>query len=137
VSAISALPAVRDWVNRELRAAAAAHPVGVVLDGRDIGTVVFPDAPLKVFLTATPEERAKRRLTQEGRTVDRESLDRASRQLQSRDSADSSRAVAPLRPAPDAVVLDTTSLSFAEQADQVVQHARKVFTQLDIAQRPG
>ena len=137
VSAISALPAVRDWVNRELRAAAAAHPVGVVLDGRDIGTVVFPDAPLKVFLTATPEERAKRRLTQEGRTVDRESLDRASRQLQSRDSADSSRAVAPLRPAPDAVVLDTTSLSFAEQADQVVQHARKVFTRLDIAQRPG
>ncbi|MBI3082205.1 MAG: (d)CMP kinase [Gemmatimonadetes bacterium] len=127
VSAIAALPAVRDWVNRKLRAAAAAHPVGVVVDGRDIGTVVFPDAPLKVFLTAAPEERAKRRLSQEGRVVDRESVGRTSRQLQSRDAADSTRTVAPLRPAPDAVVLDTTSLSFAEQVDQIVQRARQVF----------
>lgn len=137
VSAIAALPAVREWVNRELRAAAAAHPVGVVVDGRDIGTVVFPDAPLKVFLTAEPEERAKRRLSQEGRAVDRESVGRVSRQLQSRDSADSTRAVAPLKPAPDAVVLDTTSLSFAEQVDEIVTRARKVFTQLDIAHRQG
>jgi cytidylate kinase len=127
VSAIAALPAVRDWVNRKLRAAAAAHPLGVVLDGRDIGTVVFPDAPLKVFLTAAPEARAKRRLSQEGRALDQESVGRTSRQLQSRDSADSTRAVAPLRPAPDAVVLDTTSLSFPEQVDQVVQRARQVF----------
>lgn len=127
VSAIAALPAVRDWVNQRLRAAAATHPVGVVLDGRDIGTVVFPDAPLKVFLTAAPEERAKRRLSQEGRVLDRASVGRASRQLQSRDSADSTRAVAPLKPAPDAVVLDTTSLSFAEQVDQILQRARKVF----------
>ncbi len=137
VSAIAALPAVRDWVNQRLRAAAATHPVGVVLDGRDIGTVVFPDAPLKVFLTAAPEERAKRRLSQEGRGLDPASVGRTSRQLEARDSADSTRAVAPLTPAPDAVVLDTTSLSFAEQVDQIVRGARKVFMQLDIAQGPG
>ena len=66
VSAIAALPAVRDWVNEELRAAADLHPRGVVADGRDIGTVVFPDAPVKIFLTASPEERAKRRSLQAG-----------------------------------------------------------------------
>lgn len=137
VSAIAALPEVREWVNGKLRTAAAAHPVGVVLDGRDIGTVVFPDAPLKVFLTASPEERAKRRLSQEGGPTDRASVGRTSRQLQLRDRADSTRAVAPLKPAPDAVVLDTTSLEFAEQVDQVVRRARKVFAQLDIAHSPG
>jgi cytidylate kinase len=137
VSAIAALPAVREWVNRKLRTAAAAHPVGVVVDGRDIGTVVFPDAPLKVFLTAAPEERARRRLSQEGRALDRRSVGRTSRQLQSRDTADSTRAVAPLKPAADAVVLDTTALTFPEQVDRIVSLARKVFTQLDIAHSPG
>jgi cytidylate kinase len=127
VSAIAALPPVRQWVNQRLRAAAATHPVGVVVDGRDIGTVVFPDAALKVFLTAAPAERAKRRLSQEGRGLDRESVGRAARQLQSRDAADSTREVAPLKPASDAVVLDTTALSFAEQVDQIVRRARTLF----------
>jgi cytidylate kinase len=135
VSAVSALPAVRDWVNRELRSAAAAHPVGAVVDGRDIGTVVFPDAPLKVFLTAAPEERARRRLTQDGRVVSSESVDRASRELLTRDAADSSRAVAPLQAAPDAVLLDTTMLTFSQQVREIVERARKVFPQLDIANR--
>jgi len=58
VSAVAAIPEVRTWVNARQRAAVASHPTGVVVDGRDIGTVVFPDAPLKVFLTATPDERA-------------------------------------------------------------------------------
>jgi cytidylate kinase len=133
VSAVAALPAVRDWVNRELRSAAAAHPVGAVVDGRDIGTVVFPDAPLKVFLTAAPEERARRRLAQEGQAVSTESVDRASRELLTRDAADSSRAVAPLQAAPDAVPLDTTMLSFSQQVREIVERARKVFPQLDIA----
>ncbi len=127
VSAVAAAPAVRGWVNRQLRAAAAAHPVGVVVDGRDIGTVVFPDARVKVFLTAAPEERARRRLSQEGRAVDRESLGRTSRELLSRDAADTTRAVAPLRPAPDALVLDTTALCFGEQVEEIVKQARKVF----------
>jgi cytidylate kinase len=135
VSAVAALPAVRDWVNRELRSAAAAHPVGAVVDGRDIGTVVFPDAPLKVFLTAAPEERARRRLTQDGRVVSSESVDRASRELLTRDAADSSRAVAPLQAAPDAVLLDTTMLTFSQQVREIVERARKVFPQLDIANR--
>ncbi len=127
VSAVAALPAVRDWVNRQLRAAAAAYPVGVVLDGRDIGTVVFPDAALKVFLTAAPEERARRRLSQEGRRMDRESVGRTSQELLSRDAADSTREVAPLKPAPDAIVLDTTALSFGEQVAEIVRRARDVF----------
>jgi len=62
VSEIAAIPQVREWVNARQREAVLEHPQGVVVDGRDIGTVVFPDAPIKVFLTATPEERARRRL---------------------------------------------------------------------------
>jgi cytidylate kinase len=120
-------------VNRELRSAAAEHPVGAVVDGRDIGTVVFPDAPLKVFLTAAPEERARRRLNQDGQVVSTESVGQASRDLLSRDAADSSRAVAPLRPAPEAVLLDTTALSFPQQVQEIVLRARKAFRQLDIA----
>jgi cytidylate kinase len=97
--------------------------------------VVFPDAPLKVFLTAAPEERARRRLTQDGRVVSSESVDRASRELLTRDAADSSRAVAPLQAAPDAVLLDTTMLTFSQQVREIVERARKVFPQLDIANR--
>ena len=78
VSRIAAWPAVREWVNRQLRAVAAEHPAGVVVDGRDIGTVVFPDAPLKVFLTADPEVRARRRLAQEGRAADARSVGQTS-----------------------------------------------------------
>ena len=66
VSEIAAIPEVRHWVNVQQREAVQDHPRGVVVDGRDIGTVVFPDAPLKVFLTASPEERARRRLAERG-----------------------------------------------------------------------
>jgi len=125
VSALAALPAVRQWVNARQRRAAGEHPAGVVVDGRDIGTVVFPDAPVKVFLTATPEERVRRRLTQRGERVDPERAERESRALAARDDADSQRAVAPLRPAPDALILDSTSLSFDEQVGRVVALARE------------
>jgi cytidylate kinase len=127
VSAVSALPLVRDLVNTLLRAAAAEHPQGVVVDGRDIGTVVFPEAPAKVFLTAAPEARAARRLTQEGRALDRDAVDAEAERLARRDRADAGRAVAPLRPAPDAVVLDTTGLTFEEQVDRIVELARNIF----------
>src|SRR5437773_9833513 len=70
VSEIAAIPEVRHWVNVQQREAVATHPQGVVVDGRDIGTVVFPDAPLKVFLTASPDERARRRLAQRGDPID-------------------------------------------------------------------
>ncbi len=127
VAAVSAIPEVRAWVNACQRSAVAEHPVGVVVDGRDIGTVVFPEAPLKVFLTATPEERARRRLTQRGQAPDEARLARESAMLAARDTADSSRAVAPLKPASDAVLLDTTELSLTEQVQQIVVLARRRF----------
>lgn len=132
VSAVSALPAVRDLVNGLLRDAAARHPRGVVVDGRDIGTVVFPDAPLKVFLTAAAEIRARRRLAQEGRAAGPAELRRETGRLEARDAADAGRDVAPLRAPRDAVHLDSTGLTFAEQVDRVVALARKVFISLDI-----
>jgi cytidylate kinase len=127
VSAVSALPEVRTVATRLLRDAAAQHPRGVVADGRDIGTVVFPEAQLKVFLTASPESRARRRLLQESRTTDPEAIADEARRLAARDHADSTRAVAPLRQAPDAVLLDTTGLSFDQQVNRIAQLAREAF----------
>jgi cytidylate kinase len=124
VSRVASRPAVREWVNQRLRAAAATHPKGVVVDGRDIGTVVFPDAPLKVFLTASPEVRAERRLAQDGRAVNAESLQRAAGELRSRDDADRRRPVAPLKAAPDAVLLDSTGMSFEQQVGRILDLAR-------------
>jgi len=129
VSEVAAIPEIRRWVNARQREAVQAHPSGVVVDGRDIGTVVFPDAPLKVYLTATALERARRRLAQrgEGTDVDDELVDRESQALAARDEADSRRPVAPLRAAADAVSLDTTRLSLNEQVHHVVALARDRF----------
>lgn len=127
VSEIAAIPDVRRWVNARQREAVASHPDGVVVDGRDIGTVVFPDAPLKIFLTATPHERARRRLIQRGHALDHTVVDEESRVLEARDAADASRPVAPLRAAPDAVSLDSTRLSLTEQVQRVVALARERF----------
>jgi cytidylate kinase len=101
---------------------------GVVVDGRDIGTVVFPDAPLKIFLTATPHERARRRLFQRGQEVDLELVKQESEALAARDAADSTRQIAPLRAAEDAVMLDTTALTLEQQVTHVVELARQRFT---------
>ncbi len=125
VSEIAAIPEVRHWVNVQQREAVGTHPQGVVVDGRDIGTVVFPDAPLKVFLTATPDERARRRLAQRGDRIDPAELQRESEALGARDHADSTRRVAPLRSAADATLLDTTRLSVEEQVARVVALARQ------------
>jgi len=127
VSAVAAIPEVRRWVNAQQREAVAAHPSGVVVDGRDIGTIVFPDAPLKVFLTASPHERARRRLNQRGQGTEGDELARERRALEARDEADSSRPVAPLRAAADAVQLDSTRLSLEEQITRVVALARERF----------
>ena len=115
-SKVSAYPGVRRallGIQRDLGAEG-----GVVLEGRDIGTVVFPDAEVKLFLTASAEERARRRVRdmhERGMTADYEEILAA---IRSRDRADSSRAIAPLRPAEDAVILDSTSLDL----EAVVQH---------------
>ena len=132
VSALAAIPEVRTWVNTRQRKAVEGVKVGggsegVVVDGRDIGTVVFPEAPLKIFLTATPDERARRRLSQRGQAVDGDLMRRESQELAARDTADSTRTIAPLKPAPDAVLLDTTALTLEQQVTRVVELARGLF----------
>jgi cytidylate kinase len=126
VSAVSAVPVIREWVNTRLRAIVRAG-LQVVVDGRDIGTVVFPDADLKIFLTATPETRAGRRVTQRGLAEDPARLEAEVEALAARDQADSTRPVAPLRPAADAVLLDTTTMRFSEQVEAIVRLARPIF----------
>jgi len=127
VSVLAAIPDVRTWANTQQRRAVEDCGGGVVVDGRDIGTVVFPEAPLKIFLTATPDERARRRLSQRGEAVDVELVRRESQALAARDSADSNRRIAPLKPAPDAVLLDTTALTLEQQVTRVVELARGLF----------
>ena len=126
VSEVAAIPEVRTWVNARQRAAVTEH-AGVVVDGRDIGTVVFPEAPLKVFLTATPQERARRRITQRGEAPEDARVAAEAGALEARDRADSTRPVAALRAAPDAVLLDTTGLSLDEQVERIVALARARF----------
>jgi CMP/dCMP kinase len=118
VSAVSAVPAVRRQLvaqQRELAGAAEA----VVVEGRDIGTVVLPDATLKVYLTAAPEVRAQRRAGQLGLTGPAE-IDALAADLRRRDEYDSSRADSPLRPAADAVVVDSSELDQQAVVDRVV-----------------
>jgi cytidylate kinase len=126
VSAVSAVPVVREWINTRLRAMVRAGR-DVVVDGRDIGTVVFPDADLKIFLTASPEARAGRRVTQRGLAADAARLEAEAAALAARDLADSTRPVAPLQAAPDAVPLDTTAMSFDAQVAFIVELARPIF----------
>jgi cytidylate kinase len=127
VSMLAAIPEVRTWVNTQQRLAVDGSDGGVVVDGRDIGTVVFPEAPLKIFLTAHPDERARRRLFQRGQAVDVELVRRESEALAARDAADSNRRIAPLKPASDAVLLDTTALTLQQQVTRVVELARGLF----------
>jgi cytidylate kinase len=101
-------------------AAEARGRGGAVVEGRDIGTVVLPDAELKVFLSADPEERARRRARQTGREAE---LDRIREAISRRDRQDSERASSPLKPAEDAVVLDTTALSLEEVVSRVLDLA--------------
>jgi len=124
VSRVSALPAVRDWVNARLRQAAGLGRA-VVVDGRDIGTAVFPDAPVKIYLVAEPEIRARRRLRQQGHQVDPGRLAQETARIATRDHADSTRAVAPLTPASDAVVIDTSGLGFEDQVARIVALVRE------------
>ena len=117
-SQVSAYPGVRNALLGIQRGLGANG--GVVLEGRDIGTVVFPDAEVKLFLTASPEERAKRRvLDLRARGMEADEGEILS-QIQSRDKADSGRAVAPLKPAEDAVMLDSTQLDLEAVVERVL-----------------
>jgi cytidylate kinase len=98
---------------------------GVVMEGRDIGTVVFPDAPLKVFLDASPLERARRRAAELHEQVSEEEIARVARAIEERDHRDRNRAHAPLKPAADAVVVDTTSRNVDEVVQLLYEMARE------------
>lgn len=121
VSRVAQLQEVRAWVNDQVRLAAVTHDV--VVDGRDIGTIVFPDADLKVFLIADPWERARRRLTQQfsRRPSDDEIAEETDR-LVRRDSHDATQTVQ----AKDAILIDTTYLTQPEQVERIVALARAV-----------
>jgi cytidylate kinase len=95
-----------------------------VADGRDIGTVVFPDADLKIFLVAEPAARARRRLAQMGLPLDEASITEEVRRIEERDRTDSSRNIAPLKQAEDAIRVDTTDLTFEQQVRRIVDLAR-------------
>ena len=117
-SEVAGLPLVRQALLKRQRA--FRRSPGLVADGRDMGTVVFPDAALKVFLTARPEVRAERRYKQ---LIDKgihANLRALSRDLEKRDARDTSRAVAPLVPAPDSQVLDSTALSIEQVGEQIL-----------------
>ncbi len=123
VSTMAAIPTVRHWLLDSLRA--AGQDGGLVADGRDTGTVVFPDAELKIFLVCHPEERARRRLIQKGESsATGEEIRAEARRLAERDRQDETREISPLTKAPDAVVLDTTDLTFDEQVDAITRLAR-------------
>ncbi len=121
-SDVSAVPAVRAFLFDLQRNIAAEN--NCVMDGRDIGTVVLPDAQIKIFLTASPEERAGRRyreLIAKGAEVD---FQQVLEEMKQRDFNDSNRAVAPLKPAEDASIIDTTGFSLQESAGLVIKHVK-------------
>ena len=128
VSAVSAVPEVRDAMVAAQRAEVAAAQesgVGIVVEGRDIGTTVLPDADLKIFLTADNEARAARRAAQDNEEGRHAQVGQTAADLAARDVADSSRAVSPLLQAKDAVVIDATTLGF----DQVVADVERLVTE--------
>jgi CMP/dCMP kinase len=120
VSAVSAVPAVRTRLvalQREM----AAGPGNVVVEGRDIGTVVLPDAPVKIFLTASAETRARRRNNQNVATGLSDDYDGVLADVRRRDHLDSTRTLSPLRPAPDAVTVDTSQMTETQVIDHLLE----------------
>ena len=124
-SVVAAMPAVRTALLARQRAFAV--PPGLVADGRDMGTVVFPAAGLKVFLTASAEERARRRYNQLKDKGLAANLAGLSQEILERDRRDSARSVAPLRPATDAVVIDSTGITVDDVVNRILVLARGAF----------
>ena len=121
-SRVAAWPPVRQALLERQRAF-ARHP-GLIADGRDMGTVVFPRAELKIFLTASSEERARRRYKQLKDKDSNVTLAALSLEIAERDRRDTTRSAAPLVPAADAIVLDSTALDAAEVTDEIYAHGR-------------
>jgi cytidylate kinase len=121
-SRVAAWPAVRQALLQRQRQ--FAREPGLVADGRDMGTVVFPAAPLKIFLTASPEERARRRHNQLKDKGSGANLAALSLEIAERDRRDSTRSVSPLVPAAEAIVVDSTHLGIGEVVDRILAEAR-------------
>jgi cytidylate kinase len=119
VSRVAQMQRVREWVNSKVREAAESR--NVVVDGRDMGTVVFPDADLKIFLVADSRERALRRLRQRGTPTSEQLLDDETIRIRERDERDAKQTV----PAEDAVTIDTTGLTQSEQVEEIVGLSRQ------------
>jgi cytidylate kinase len=119
---VSAIPEVREALVAQQRRMAAP---GVVMAGRDIGTVVFPDAEHKFFLTASLDEKVRRRAAQFERRGERVDGDAMRKEVEARDRVDTERAVAPLRPAPDAIVIDTDHLDVDSVVDRILEQIRE------------
>jgi cytidylate kinase len=127
-SKVSALPLVRSALLGRQRA--FRQKPGLVTDGRDMGTVIFPDAAVKIFLTATPEERARRRYNQLKEMNVDVNLVNLIEELRERDKRDSERTIAPLRPADDAVTISTDNKTVSQVVESIMSEVRKVFPAL-------
>ncbi len=119
VSLVAAIPKVRAFILKTERG--FAETGWVVMEGRDIGTVVFPDAGYKFFVTASPLERARRRLAQEGEVAAGATLESVAAEIEERDRLDSTREIAPLIAAPDATVIDTTDMDLEAAAQAIIE----------------
>ena len=127
VSDISTLAPVREYMveqQRRIGRAQADRHGGVVLDGRDTGTVVFPKAPVKIFMVADIDERARRRLQEYEAAGEEVTFEEVRAEIEQRDQQDRTRDIAPLRRADDAIVFDTTDCTIAEQVDFVVDRVK-------------
>lgn len=129
VSAVAAVAAVRAEMTRQQRAIAAQN--GIVMDGRDIGTTVLPNAPVKIFMVASAYERARRRFAEnQAKGIATSSLAELQKAIELRDKKDSTRAVSPLTQAPDAIKLDTTKLTIDEVVDEISKIIKKTQDEL-------
>ena len=122
VSAVAAMPRVRAWIVEYLRSLTRCG--SLVMEGRDIGSVVFPDTPFKFYLDASPEERARRRLADQAAGTGAAGFNQVKTSLLRRDARDSGRATAPLARAPDARLIDTTGMSLAAVVAEIVKAVR-------------
>ena len=122
VSPVAAIPEVRDWMLQKQRDCAKL-PV-IIMEGRDIQTVVLPNATYKFFITASPEERARRRMLQ-GEFPKDTTLEEVAKQIKERDYLDSTRPIAPLKPAADSLIINTDNMTPDEVVDKMVEHMRE------------
>ncbi|MDO4903481.1 MAG: (d)CMP kinase [Limosilactobacillus sp.] len=128
VSAVAAVPAVREEMTNIQRQ--IAEEGGIVMDGRDIGSTVLPNAPVKIFMVATAYERARRRYVEnKEKGIETASLEELQKEIELRDKKDSSRKVSPLTQAPDAIRLDTTDLTIDQVVDKISEIIKKTLNE--------